>query len=71
MSENTNLSRFFGGFDFGCFGGWLLPLIVIFFIFMIGDDFLEFLFCEESAIIWIILIVMLLFFVQDDGCGCC
>ena len=68
MSENTNLSRFFGGFEFG--GGWLLPIIVIFLIFCLGDDLLEFLFCEESAIIWIILIVMLLFFLEDDGCCC-
>ena len=68
MSENTNLSRFFGSFNFG--GGWLLPLIVIFFIFMVGEDLLEFIFCEDSAIIWIILIVMLLFFIQDDDCCC-
>ncbi|MCC3867763.1 MULTISPECIES: hypothetical protein [Terrisporobacter] len=70
MSENTNLSRFFGGFDCGCFGGWLLPIIVIFLIFMVGDDLLEFIFCEDSAIIWIILIVMLLFFLQEDDCCC-
>ena len=68
MSENTNLSIFFGGFNFGA--GWILPIIVIFFIFMLGDDFLEFIFCEDSAIIWIILIVMLLFFIQDDDCCC-
>ena len=68
MSENTNLSRFFGGFN--CGGGWLLPLIVIFFIFMVGEDLLEFIFCEDSAILWIILIVMLLFFIQDDDCCC-
>lgn len=68
MSNNASLTRFFGGFDFD--GGFILPLIVIFILFMLGDDFLEFLFCEDSAIIWIILIVMLLFFVQDDG-WCC
>ena len=66
MSENTNLSRFFGGFNFG--GGFILPLIVIFLLFCLGADLLEFLFCEDSAIIWIILIVMILFFIQDDDC---
>lgn len=70
MSENANLSRLFGGFDFDCFGGWLLPLVVIFFIFMVGDDLLDFLFCEGSGLIWIIIIVMLLFFMQDDDCCC-
>ena len=69
MSKNSSLSRFFGGFNCGCDGELLiLPLIVIFLLFCIGDDLLEFLFCEESAIIWIILIVFLLFFLQDDGC---
>ena len=69
MSENTNLSRLFGGLNCG-FDGFLLPLIVIFLIFMLGDDLLEFIFCEDSAIIWIILIVMLLFFLQEDDCCC-
>lgn len=68
MTENTNFSRFFGGFNCGCCGGFLLPLIVIFLIFMVGDDLLEFLFCEDSAIVWIILIVMLLFFMEQDDC---
>lgn len=69
MSENTTLSRIFGGCNCG-FDGFLLPLIVIFLIFMLGDDLLEFIFCEDSAIIWIILIVMLLFFLQEDDCCC-
>ena len=69
MSENTTLSRLFGGFNCGC-EGFLLPLIVIFLIFMLGDDLLEFIFCEDSAIIWIILIVMLIFFLQEDDCCC-
>lgn len=69
MLENTKLSRLFGGcsnFEFG--GGYILPLIVILLLFSLGDDLFDFLFCEDSAIIWIILIVMLLFFVQDDCC---
>lgn len=70
MSENINLSRFFGGCGFDGLGEWLLPLIVIFFIFMFGEELLEFIFCEDNAIIWIILIVMLLFFFQDDDCCC-
>ena len=70
MSENANLSRFFGGFNFGGGGVFILPLIVIFLLFCLGDDLLEFLFCEDSAIIWIVLIVMLLFFMQDDDFCC-
>ena len=69
MSVNASLSRFVGclKFIFGV-GVMLLPLIVLFLLFCLGDDLLEFLFCEDSAIIWIVLIVMLLFFVQDDCC---
>lgn len=69
MLENTKLSRLFGGCsNFGFGGGYILPLIVILLLFSLGDDLFDFLFCEDSAIIWIILIVMLLFFVQDDCC---
>ena len=44
MSENASLSRFFGGLKFGFGGGFmLLPLIVLFLLFCLGDDLLEFL----------------------------
>lgn len=39
---------------------WLLPILVIFLLFSAGGGIFDFLFCEENAIIWIILIVLLL-----------
>lgn len=70
MSKELSYSRFFGGFNFGGMG-MLIPLAVIFVIFCFGEDLMEFLFCEDNAIIWIVLLV-LLFIVGDfdDGCGC-
>ena len=66
MSENTNLSRFFGGFDFG--GGWLLPIIVIAIVFLLlATNIFDDLFDDDSIWIWIILIILLLFNF-DDGC---
>lgn len=49
----------------GLFGGleleeWILPILVIFLLFSAGGGIFDFLFCEENAIIWIILIVLLL-----------
>ncbi|WP_297134404.1 hypothetical protein [Terrisporobacter sp.] len=70
MSNEVNYSRFFGGSGFN-FGGWLLPLLVIFILFSFGDDLLEFIFCEDSALIWIIILVVLFMFIgEDDGCCC-
>lgn len=72
MSNNASLSRLFGGFDFGCgSGGFLLPLILIFILFQFGEDIIEFILCEDSALIWIIILVVLFMFMgEDDGCCC-
>lgn len=70
MSNNASLSRLFGGFDFDC-GGFLLPLILIFILFQFGEDIIEFILCEDSALIWIIILVVLFMFMgEDDGCCC-
>ena len=70
MSNNVGYSRFFGGCGFD-FGGMLLPILVIFVLFSFGEELFEFLFCEESALIWIILLVILFMFLgEDDGCCC-
>ncbi|MEG0855790.1 MAG: hypothetical protein RSG52_04830 [Terrisporobacter sp.] len=72
MSNELDFSRFFGGFDFGGMG-FLLPIIVIFLLFSFGEEIFEFLFCDDNAIIWIVLLV-LLFVIGDfgdgGGCGC-
>lgn len=69
MSKELNYSRFFGGLDFGGMG-FLLPLLVIFLLFSFGEDIFEFFFCEDNAIIWIVLLVVL-FMVGDFDDGCC
>lgn len=69
MSNETKLSRFFGGgFELE---EWILPIAIIFLLFSFGDEILEFFFCEDNALIWIILLVVLFMFIDsDDGCGC-
>ena len=73
MSDNQNLSRLCGGcFGKGLFGGTGIILIILLVIILLGDDFLEFIFCEDNALIWIVLIVLLLTNLDfDGGCGCC
>lgn len=75
MSNEQNLSRFFGG---GCFGngflggGGLIVILIIGALLLLGDDIIEWIFCEDMALIWIILIILLLTNLDfDGGCGCC
>lgn len=73
MSEEGKLSRLFGGFfGNGFFGGEGLIILILLVILLLGDDFLEFLFCEDNALIWIVLIILVISNLDfDGGCGCC
>lgn len=66
MSEQEGLKRFFGG----CNGFGIIILLIIAAILLLGDDLLEWIFCEDNAIIWIVLLVLLLTNF-DFGGGCC
>ncbi len=66
MSESNGLQRLFGGCGF--LDNWgLIILLIIGAILLIGDDILEWLFCDDMAIIWIVLLILLLTNF-DDGC---
>ncbi len=70
MSEQEGLQRFFGGCN-GFGGGFgIIILLIIAAILLLGDDLLEWIFCEDNAIIWIVLLVLLLTNF-DFGGGCC
>lgn len=73
MSEDKNLSRLFGGFlGEGFLGGGGLIILILAVVLLLGDDLLEFLFCEDNILIWVILIVLVLTNLDfDNGCGCC
>lgn len=70
MSDIQNYDRFFGGglFNGGLFGGGFI-LIILFFLFILGGDFLEDLFCNEELLIWMVLLFVL--FLGFDFGGCC
>lgn len=69
MSDQLSLSRLFGGCGFG--GNGLFIILIIGAILLLGDDLFEWIFCDEMALIWIVLIVLLLTsFDFDDGCCC-
>lgn len=72
MSEQEGLQRFFGGCGCNGFGGGfgIILLLIIAAILLLGDDLLEWIFCEDNAIIWIVLLVLLLTNF-DFGGGCC
>ena len=72
MSNEQSLSRFFGGCCGNSFfgNGGLMILIILGVILLLGDDLLEFIFCEDNALIWIILIILVLTNLYFDG-GCC
>lgn len=63
--ENT-ISRFFGGND-GLFGGKILIIIAVVFLFL-GTDILDNFLDDDSIWIWIILVILLLFNFDDDCC---
>ncbi|MGL5695151.1 MAG: hypothetical protein ACRCXA_13815 [Peptostreptococcaceae bacterium] len=77
MSNQESLSRLFGGcLGEGLFGGLFegggIILIILAVILLLGDDLLEFLFCGDNILIWIILLLLLVTsFDFDGGCGCC
>ncbi|MGL6107679.1 hypothetical protein [Romboutsia sp.] len=68
MSNNISLERLFGGCGFG--GCGFIIIIIIGALLLLGDEIIEWLFCEEMSLIWIVLLVLLLTNF-DDGCGCC
>ncbi len=70
MSEQQGINRLFGGCGCGLFeGGGLIVLLIIAAILFLGDDLLEWLFCDDMALIWIVLLILLLTnFGFDNGC---
>ena len=66
MSEQQGIQRLFGGCGFG--GGGLIILLIIGAILLLGDDLLEWLFCDDMALIWIVLLILLL---TNFGFDCC
>ncbi|RDY23392.1 hypothetical protein CHF27_008505 [Romboutsia maritimum] len=73
MLSEQNISRFFGS---GCcgngFSGGFMILLIIGAILLLGDDIIEWLFCEDMALIWVILLIFILNSLDSDsGCGCC
>lgn len=68
MSNNISLERLFGECGFG---GWgMIIILIIGALLILGDEIIEWLFCDEMALIWIVLLVLLLTSF-DDGCGAC
>ena len=66
MSEQQGIQRLFGGCGFG--GGGLIILLIIGAILLLGDDLLEWLFCDDMALIWIVLLILLLTNFGFDRC---
>ncbi|HSQ88144.1 hypothetical protein [Romboutsia sp.] len=69
MSNEQGLSRFFGK-GLCCEGGGLIILIILGVILLLGEDLLEWIFCDEMSLIWIVLLILLLTNFDFDG-GCC
>lgn len=68
MSEHQGIQRLFGGCGFG--GTELIILLIIGAVLLLGDNLLEWLFCDDMALIWIVLLILLLTNFGFDG-GCC
>lgn len=73
MSEEQKLSRLFGGCGLdGIFGGGgLIIILIIGAILLLGDDLIEWIFCQDNILIWVVLLILLLTSFDFDGCGCC
>ncbi|GAA3660850.1 hypothetical protein [Asaccharospora irregularis] len=71
MSNENKLSRFFGcgPCNKDLFGPGFIVLIIIVAILALGEDIIQWLFCDDMALIWIVLIILLLTSF-DDGCCC-
>ena len=48
----------------------LIIVLIIAAILLLGDDLIEWLFCDDMALIWIVLLILLLTNFGFDG-GCC
>ena len=68
MSNEQSLSRLFGEGFLG--GGGLIIILIIGAILLLGEDLIEWIFCDDMALIWIVLLVLLLTSFDFDG-GCC
>ena len=67
MSGQQGIQRFFGGCGFG--GSGLIIILIIGAILLLGDDLLEWLFCDDMGLIWIVLLILILTnFGFDNGC---
>lgn len=66
MTDENKLSRFFDGGIFQNGPGFIIILILAV-LLILGDDIIEWLFCDDMALIWIVLIILLLTSF-DDGC---
>lgn len=68
MSKQQGIQRFFGGYGSGNCG--LIIILIIGAILLLGDDLIEWLFCDDMALIWIVLLILLLTNFDFDN-GCC
>lgn len=60
MTKNNGIQRLFGGC--GCESEWLIPLIILGVVLLFGDEFVDFIDCnEELTLIFIVILLMLLF----------
>lgn len=60
MTENKGIQRLFGGC--GCGFDGIIPLIIIGAVLLFGDEFIDFIDCnEEITLIFIVVLLMLLF----------
>ena len=60
MTENKGIQRLFGGC--GCGFEGIIPLIIIFEVLLFGDEFVDFIDCnEEITLIFIVILLILLF----------
>lgn len=66
MSQHQGIQRLFGGCGFG--GTELIILLIIGAVLLLGDNLLEWLFCDDMALIWIVLLILLLTNFGFDGC---
>ena len=61
MSEQQGIQRFFGGCGCGFGGGGLIIVLIIAAILLLGDDLIEWLFCDDMALIRLVLFFYIFF----------
>ena len=70
MEEKNSLQRFFK--KCGCDdNGGIIILLILGALLLVGEDLLEWIICDDMALIWIVLLVLLLTNFDLDGHGCC